>query len=58
METPLNIRQIRNAQAVFVMVCVLTALLIASQVFISLKAKDSINYKVSTYSNVNNPTAE
>lgn len=53
METPLNIKQIRNAQALFILVCLLTALLIASQVLVSLSAKDSINYKVSTYSEVN-----
>jgi hypothetical protein len=58
METPLNAKQIQNAQAIFILVCLLTVLLIASQVFISLSAKDSINYKVSTYTNTTPPLAK
>jgi len=58
METPLNAKQIRNAQAIFILVCMLTALLITSQVFISLTAKDLINYKVSTYTDVNTQPAK
>lgn len=37
METPLNIKQIRKAQIVFVLTCTITLLLIASQVFLSIE---------------------
>ena len=58
METPLNIKLIRKAQAIFVLVCILTLVVIASQVYISLDAAKSINYEVSTFSAENKTAAD
>jgi len=53
MEKPLNISQIRKSELIFMLVCLLTLSIIVSQVIISLNAKDSINYKVSSYVDIN-----